>query len=143
MCVLVFARFAFVCLSAPCAHSTRTHAHAPAHQINYVCDIGVGATYTIFAIPDEGEARVLCTFTAPNISYMHSFALTENYFVLQVRSSLSLGSHSRFAFGRNSAVIVSNGRLQAWPLYFNAPRLLWHKAVLEAMSWHGEDNAMY
>ncbi|ELR21057.1 betacarotene 15,15'-monooxygenase 1, putative [Acanthamoeba castellanii str. Neff] len=82
--------------------------------INYVCDIGVGATYTIFAIPDEAEARVLCTFKAPNISYMHSFALTENYFVLQ-----------------------------AWPLYISAPKLLWHKAVLEAMSWHGEDNARF
>jgi carotenoid cleavage dioxygenase-like enzyme len=39
----------------------------------------------VFAIPDEGETRVLCSFKAPKISYMHSFALTDNYFVLQVR----------------------------------------------------------
>jgi hypothetical protein len=70
-----------------------------------VCDIGVGATYTIFAIPDEAEARVLCTFKAPNISYMHSFALTENYFVLQVDRPFGLiDSHSRL--GSNIAVIA-------------------------------------
>jgi carotenoid cleavage dioxygenase-like enzyme len=39
----------------------------------------------VFAIPDEGETRVLCSFKAPKISYMHSFALADNYFVLQVR----------------------------------------------------------
>jgi carotenoid cleavage dioxygenase-like enzyme len=82
--------------------------------VNFVCDIGAGATYTVFAIPDEGETRVLCSFKAPKISYMHSFALTDNYFVLQ-----------------------------AWPLYINAPKLLWHKAVAEAMSWHEEDSAKF
>jgi carotenoid cleavage dioxygenase-like enzyme len=28
-------------------------------------------------------------------------------------------------------------------LYINAPKLLWHKAVVEAMSWHEEDSAKY
>jgi len=35
-------------------------------------------------VPDEGEARILCKIPVKKASYLHSFALTENYFILQV-----------------------------------------------------------
>jgi carotenoid cleavage dioxygenase-like enzyme len=110
-----------------------------------VCDIGREATYSVFAIPDEGETRVLCTFKAPKVSYMHSFALTENYFILQVRLSSPLLS-CHVVVGRVRRVDIINylvgfALVQAWPLYIDVKKLLWHKAVLEAMSWHGDDSA--
>jgi carotenoid cleavage dioxygenase-like enzyme len=50
-----------------------------------VADIGATAVYTLFVVPDEGEARILCKIPVKKASYLHSFALTENYFILQVR----------------------------------------------------------
>jgi carotenoid cleavage dioxygenase-like enzyme len=49
-----------------------------------VADIGATAVYTLFVVPDEGEARILCKIPVKKASYLHSFALTENYFILQV-----------------------------------------------------------
>jgi carotenoid cleavage dioxygenase-like enzyme len=63
-------------------------------QYNFVADIGATTVYSLFVVPDEGEARVLCKIPVAKASYLHSFALTENYFILQVLPSLTLAPQS-------------------------------------------------
>jgi carotenoid cleavage dioxygenase-like enzyme len=65
---------------------TTAHPHydVTTHElINYMLKMGRNSTYTVFGIPRGSKHRqAIGTADTPRPSYMHSFALTENYIVL-------------------------------------------------------------
>jgi carotenoid cleavage dioxygenase-like enzyme len=82
-------------------------------QYNFVADIGATTVYSLFVVPDEGEARVLCKIPVAKASYLHSFALTENYFILQVLPSLTLAPQSIVSGPFSSSVLCRHPGLAA------------------------------
>lgn len=56
--------------------------HAKKETVNYLVDFGRHSTYTVYRIEDGSSTReVIARIPAENPSYMHSFALTENYVI--------------------------------------------------------------
>ena len=65
---------------------TTAHPHldrASGGMLNYAAKLGPRNSYRFFLLePDAAEPRVVASLPAEQPAYMHSFGLTENYFVL-------------------------------------------------------------
>lgn len=82
---------------------------------SFVFDMGMGATtnYSVFRVKPDGDTEIVASFKEAP-RYVHSFSITPNYVIMCM-----------------------------WPCHLSTMRLLWHRSMLEGLTFDPQDDTTF